>query len=192
MIKVGLTGNIGSGKTTVCKIFEVLGIPVFYADEKAKSVLELPHVLKKVAGFLGEDVINAEGKPDKAVIASKVFADNKLLKKLNSIIHPEVIDAYYNWLKEHSGFSYTVKEAAILIESGYYKELDKIIFVESDENIMINRVAERDMVKPQQVKQRLDNQMSQKDKKRFADYIIKNFGDTPLIPQVVEIHKNLI
>ncbi len=191
MLKVGLTGNIGSGKTTVCKVFEILGVPVFYADEEAKKVLNSHVVISKIIEFLGEDVIDADGKPNRARIASKVFKDRQLLEKLNNTIHPVVIENYNNWLNVNSHFPYTVKEAAILLESGYSKDLDKIIVVIADEKIMIERVAKRDNISEEEVLNRLKNQMLQKEKVKLADFVINNSGNCMLIPQILNIHESL-
>jgi dephospho-CoA kinase len=192
MKRVGLTGNIGSGKTTVCKVFEVLGIPVFYADEEAKKILHNPEVIAKITVFLGDDIIDDNGLPIRSRIAEKVFNNKELLLKLNSVIHPFVINTYNNWLEDHENFPYTIKEAAILFESGYYKDIDKIIVVASDEKLMIERVAKRDNVNFKDVEARLRNQMSQDEKIIKANYVIKNYGDFMIIPQVLEIHANLI
>lgn len=192
MKKVGLTGNIGSGKTTVCRVFEVLGAPVFYADEEAKKILNTPLVINEVAAFLGDDIIDENGLPIRSRIADKVFNNKELLAKLNSVVHPAVINRYIDWLDEHGNFPYTVKEAAILIESGYYNDIDKIIVVASDEKLMIERVAKRDNVNVDDVEARLRNQMSQEEKIAKADFVIKNYGDFMIIPQVLEIHHRLL
>jgi dephospho-CoA kinase len=192
MKKVGLTGNIGSGKTTVCRVFEVLGTPVFYADEEAKKILNNPIVLNEIAVFLGDDIIDDKGLPIRSRIAEKVFSNKELLVKLNSVIHPAVINRYNDWIEEHGNFPYTLKEAAILFESGYYKDIDKIIVVASDEKLMIERVAKRDNVKFEDVEARLRNQMSQEEKITKADFVINNFGDSMIIPQVLEIHSRLL
>ncbi|MBS4012771.1 MAG: dephospho-CoA kinase [Bacteroidetes bacterium] len=191
MLKVGLTGNIGSGKTTVCKVFETLGVPVFYADDEAKKVLNSQVIINKLIEFLGEDVIDAAGKPDRAKIASKVFKDKQLLDKLNNTIHPVVIENYNIWLKANSHFPYTVKEAAILLESGYSKDIDKIIVVVSDEKTMIERVSKRDNVREEDVLNRLKNQMLQEEKVKMADFVINNSGNNMLIPQILNIHESL-
>lgn len=191
MLKVGLTGNIGSGKSTVCRIFEILRVPVFYADNEAKIILEKPNVLSELTSFLGKEIIADSGKPDRAVIAQKVFSDKQLLEKLNSVIHPYVIERYKNWLEQNKSYPYTVKEAAILIESGYFHDFDKIIVVASDENIILERVAKRDNISRESVKSRLNNQMPQEEKVALADFVINNYENNMLIPQVLEVHKAL-
>ncbi len=191
MIKVGLTGNIGSGKTTVCKIFETLGVPVFYADDEAKKILKHPEILNKVAEFLGEEIIDKNGLPNRAKIASIVFNDKEKLDKLNAVIHPAVIEKYHEWLNKHKSYPYTIKEAAILFESGYFRDSDLIIVVASDESLMIKRVSERDGIPESDVMNRLKNQMPQKEKVSKADYVIYNLENKMLMPQVLEIHHKL-
>lgn len=191
MLKVGLTGNIGSGKTTVCRIFEILRIPVFYADNEAKNFLEHDDILSELSSFLGKEIIDEFGKPNRAVIAKKVFSDKNLLLKLNSIIHPLVINRYNDWLRQHENCQYTIKEAAILFESGYYDDLDKIIVVASDEDTMVKRVSDRDSVSSESVLERLKHQMPQKEKVAMADFVINNYEDSMLIPQVIKVHSSL-
>ncbi len=191
MQKIGLTGNIGSGKTTVCRIFETLGVPVFYADIEAKKILNSPEIIKKLQGLFGNDVIDSDGKPNRGKIAGIVFNNKDKLDKLNAIIHPAVIDSYNSWTAKHRDFPYTIKEAAILFESGYDSAIDKVIVVASDEKLMIQRVAKRDNVNKSEVLSRLENQMSQDEKVKRADFVIYNDEREMILPQILDIHKFL-
>jgi len=145
-LKVGLTGNIGSGKSTICKIFNALKVPVFYADEEAKILLDSPTIYEKLINTFGEKISNENNKIDKLKLASIVFADSKLLQILNNIIHPEVHQRFNEWLKDHKADTYIIMEAAILFESGFDKYVDYTINVHSDKKIRLNRVIMRDGV----------------------------------------------
>ncbi len=192
MIRVGVTGNIGSGKTTVCKMFRHLGVPVYYADERGKYFLDTPEVKKQIINALGNDILDQEGNIARQKLAARVFNNADELHQLNAIIHPLVRADFQQWSAEQTATSYVIKEAAILIESGQYKHLDKIILVSAPEDIRIQRVCERDQTDADRVRQRAAHQMPEEEKTRFADYIIHNDGKQALIPQVNRIHKSLL
>ena len=190
MIKVGITGGIGSGKSTVCRIFESLGIPVFRADDESRRLLnEDEEVQKHVIELLGNDVI-IHGKPDRKKIAELVFNHPEKLRSLNAIIHPRVREGVALWADQQKS-EWVIEEAAILFESGAYKNLDAIIVVSAPEEIRIQRVMDRDNVSEATVKERIKNQITEKERRERADFIIENDGNQLLIPQAIEILKGI-
>lgn len=190
MLKVGLTGNIGSGKTTVSKIFEIIGIPVFHADVVAKQLYTLPDVINEVKNKLGAEVFT-DNIVDFKKLASAIFSDHTKLKILNQIIHPKVYEAAERWFKQQSGVPYIVHESAILFENNLQGRYDKIINVSADMEVRLRRVIERDGTNRKEVERRISNQMSDIEKTKLADFIIYNNEDDLLIPQVLKIHKDL-
>lgn len=192
-LHVGITGNIGSGKSTVCRLFEILGIPVYYADIRAKELLNTDsEIISKVKQLLGADVYDLNNKLNRKKVAELVFANPELLKKYNAIIHPAVLQDGSSWMQQFEEKPYTLKEAALLFESGAYQQLDKIICVTAPEKIRITRVQKRDNVSENEVLQRMQNQWSEEKKTAASDYIITNDGTSLLIPQVMEIHTQLL
>jgi dephospho-CoA kinase len=188
---VGLTGGIGSGKTTISKIFIFLGIPVFYADEQAKQLLEKDEFLKaQLVELIGPKLL-LHGKIDKPYMASRIFSDPKLLKAVNALIHPAVALAFENWYAAQKS-SYVLREAAILFESGSHKDCDHIVVVSASENTRIKRVMTRSSESLEQVKNRMNKQWPQEEKNKLADSIIYNDATDPVIPQVLKIHKKLL
>ncbi len=191
MILVGLTGSIGSGKTTVCHIFEQLRIPVYYADMKGKSFLNKPLVKDKIAGLFGRQVFNEKGEPDRAALAALVFGDEKKLELLNTIIHPLVREDFRSWVSLQKDAPYVIQEAAILFETGHADHFDKIIAVTAPEELRIRRVCERDGVDEAHVRKRATHQLPDEFKTKHADYVILNDGNEPLLPKVLSIHEEL-
>ncbi|MFN3939634.1 MAG: dephospho-CoA kinase [Chitinophagales bacterium] len=192
-LHVGITGNIGSGKTTVCRLFEILGIPVYYADVRAKELLNTDAAIKRnVIQLLGADVYDTDGVLELKKVASKVFTNPELLQKYNAIVHPAVMRDGESWRQQFRNVPYTLKEAALLFESGSYKVIDKIICVTAPESIRIARVQKRDHVSAQEVLRRIQNQWSEEEKRALSDFLITNDGTQLLIPQVMEIHRQLL
>jgi dephospho-CoA kinase len=191
MLKVGLTGNIGSGKSVVSAIFASLGIPVFHADEESREFLLLPDVIGKVAGCFGEKVL-VNGRIDRQNLASVVFGDDAALKQLNSILHPLVIRRFNEWMQARDNSNYAVMEAAVVYENNYENEFDRIIHVSCPEETAISRVTKRDGVSREQVLNRMKHQIKNDDKAARADFVIINNGSHLLIPQVLSIHKQLL
>lgn len=173
-------------------MFRHLGVPVYYADERGKYFLDTPEVKKQIINALGNDILDQEGNIARQKLAARVFNNADELHQLNAIIHPLVRADFQQWSAEQTATSYVIKEAAILIESGQYKHLDKIILVSAPEDIRIQRVCERDQTDADRVRQRAAHQMPEEEKTRFADYIIHNDGKQALIPQVNRIHKSLL
>ncbi|MBK6731669.1 MAG: dephospho-CoA kinase [Bacteroidetes bacterium] len=191
-LHVGITGGIGSGKTLVCHLFATLGIPVYYADERAKIILQSnDDVIAAVKNLLGNNVYSDEGILNRKLVATLVFSDSDLLAKYNAIIHPAVLQDSNLWMHQHASSAYILKEAALLFESGSYKSLDKIICVTAPEILRIERVMRRDTISENAVKQRMKNQWSEAEKAALSDYIIINDGNTMLIPQVMNVHQQL-
>jgi dephospho-CoA kinase len=191
MLKVGLSGNIGSGKSVVTRIFDVIGIPVYQADDKAKYIMEIPIVVEKIKKYFGSETINTDGKVDRKKLARIVFSDNKKLDVLNSIIHPLIFADFEKWIHEQKISPYVVMESAILYETGYSALFDKIIIVSAPEKIRINRVMKRDGINEDDVIKRIKNQLPEENKVNKADYIIVNDGKTLVVPQVLKIHELL-
>jgi dephospho-CoA kinase len=191
MIKVGLTGNIGSGKSIISQIFTALGVPVYHADEAAKKFLDDPEVISETVSNFGSQILT-EGKIDRKKLAGVVFSDEAQLKILNQIIHPRVRADLKKWISKHSGHAYVVQEAAILFESGFNEEFDKTILVVAPVDLAIKRVMERDGVSKEEVVKRMQNQWPQEKKIPLADFIIYNDGNRLVVPQVLEINESLI
>lgn len=188
---VGLTGGIGSGKSTVAKIFQHLGVPVYIADEEAKKLMHAPAVVQKINSLLGESSY-VEGVLNRPYIASKVFRDQNLLNRLNAIVHPEVKKHFKEWLKKQEG-TYVIKEAAILFENGSYKDCDKTILVTASEPERISRVMQRDRVSENEVKERIKNQWPDAKKVKLADLVIENSnGIDELTKKTESIHAELL
>ena len=170
---VGLTGGIGSGKSTIAKLFQALGVPVYIADSEAKKILaSSKDVRKKVVLLLGAQSYTKE-MPNRAYIAQKVFNDPVLLDGLNAIVHPEVTASFKRWVQKQDA-PYCVKEAAILFESGGYKNCDAIILVIASEESRIQRVLKRDKIKKKDIEARIRLQWSDDKKKVLSDYLIQN------------------
>lgn len=188
MLKIGITGGIGSGKTTVCKVFEILKIPVFYADEAAKSVMNKdPQLVAAIKREFGSEVYSREGVLDRKALANLVFNNSQALEKLNNLVHPAAIQAFKDWSDEQNS-PYVIKEAAILFESGSYKDCDFTILVYTPENLRIKRVMKRDDTTEAEVRARINKQMPEDKKRELADFVIENDGSTALLPQVLSLH----
>lgn len=187
MLKVGITGGIGSGKTTVCRIFEMLNIPVYYADDRAKWLMQNdPSLKENIITLLGKDAYLSEGVLNRAYIGKKVFSDKKLLEKLNKLVHPAVFLNGQNWFAEQTT-PYAIKEAALFYETGSYQQMDKMIVVTADREERIRRVMLRDGLEREAVEARMDKQLPEKEKIEKADYVIYNDGRELLIPKIFEI-----
>ena len=195
MLKVGITGGIGSGKSTVCKIFEELGVPVYYADDRAKYLMQHEHYLIDLIKMnFGEEVYE-NGKLNRALLAEKVFNNKAKLELLNSLVHPAVFRDTERWVEEQKakGVKYGIKEAALLIETGSYKTLDKLIVVTAPLEVRVNRVSQRDNSSPEAVLARVRHQLPEEDKLKLADFVIENNGDLhQLREQVLKTNAQLL
>ncbi len=192
MIKIGLTGNMGSGKSTVAKIFNILGVPIFYADTEAKQILDQQSIINELSYRFGNQIIHPKGVIDRKKLASIVFQDESSLDFLNKLIHPEVAEAFDIWLEQHKSSPYVIHEAAILFESGFNKFMDKIIYVYSPESLRIDRIIKRDKLSKTDVLKRMNNQWDDQIKIKRSDHIIENGLDNLLIPQVLKIHNHYL
>ncbi|MCK9219876.1 MAG: dephospho-CoA kinase [Bacteroidales bacterium] len=192
MLKVGLTGNIGSGKTFVSKVFSVLRVPVYVADEAGKKHLDDPLVKSDLVEHFSKTILTKDGKINRKSLASIVFNDPFALQVLNSIIHPLVIRDFEEWTLLHFSAVYVIHEAAIIFESGFQKKFDFIIHVSCPKEIAIERVMHRDHVDGNSVLKRMAFQMEDAEKSSLSDFIINNDGTNLVIPQVLSIHKQLI
>lgn len=191
MIKVGVTGGIGSGKSTVCKVFAALGIPVFEADPVAKKLMNNNPLLgEKLISLFGPDVYLPNHTINRKYLAGIVFNNPSLLRQLNNAVHPVVQDAFNNWCEKQDA-PYIIHEAAILFESGFYKMMDKTITVVADEAERISRVVKRDELSEQQVRERIRNQWNDAQRMELADFIIRNNETDLIIPQILEIDKRI-
>ena len=191
MLKVGITGNIGSGKTMVCELFKAYGIPVYNADIEAKKIIDTDEpIIAAIKAHFGEKAY-INNHLNKSYISNIVFADLHQLHILNAITHPVIIQHALKWMNQQIT-PYAIKEAALIFESGSAEGLDIIIGVESPDNLRIKRVMERDSLNRQEVLNRMDKQIDQAIKMNLCDYVIKNDSTCSLIEQVESIHKKLI
>ncbi len=191
MLKVGITGGIGSGKTVVCRLFEVLGIPVFYADMAARRLTDNdPVVVAAIKEIFGEDIYTAHGL-DRKKIGEIVFVRPDKLQQLNEIVHPATIRDAAIWM-EQQATHYAIKEAAIFFESGSNKAIDVMIGVSAPLDVRIQRAMERDASTRDEVLLRISRQMNEEEKMGLCDYVINNDGQRALIPQVMELHHLLL
>jgi dephospho-CoA kinase len=191
MLKIGLTGGIGSGKSTVAKVFEVLGIPVYYADDAAKRLMNEDEALKqKLIQQFGTETY-VDGKLNRQHIAAIVFNNKEKLELLNSLVHPATIADAQQWFAQQTA-PYVIKEAALLFESGTAEGLDKIIGVHAPETIRLKRVMDRDGVSAGEVKRRMKNQIEETIKMRLCDFVINNNEQQAVLPQVLQLHEQLL
>jgi dephospho-CoA kinase len=190
MLKVGLTGGIGSGKTTVARIFELLGVPVYYADAASKR---LYHSSKELIASLkqhfGENIYSGE-QLNRSMLAEIVFNDPGKLELLNSLVHPPTLADARAWMEAQKS-PYVIKEAALLFESGSAGDLDYIIGVDSPEPLRIKRAMERDNSTSADIKKRMQRQIEERIKMKLCDFIIKNDELEMVIPQVIALHEKL-
>lgn len=190
-LKVGLTGGIGTGKSTVAAIFRHLSVPVLDADTLAKKLMqEDPELKRKIQEKFGEEIYK-RGQLQNKLLAAKVFADPAQLQLLNSLVHPATIAFAEQWLAQASG-PYAIKEAAIMLEAGSHTSLDVLIGVDAPEHLRISRVMQRDQVGAQQVRERMQQQMDNAEKMKHCDFVIINDENTSLIKQVLNIHEAIL
>jgi dephospho-CoA kinase len=191
MLKVGLTGGIGSGKSTVAKVFEVLGIPVYYADDEAKRLMNEDETLRQqlIKNFGKETYV--DDKLNRSHVAALVFNNKEKLELLNSLVHPVTIADAVQWFSKQSA-PYVIKEAALLFESGTAEGLDFIIGVTAPETLRIKRVMDRDGVSAEEVKRRINNQIQEHIKMRLCDFVLHNNEQELLMSQVLKIHNELL
>ena len=191
-LKVGITGGIGSGKSVVCDIFRLLGVPIFNSDLESREILQSDALVRAgVKEIFGPQAYAMDGTPDRKFIASLAFSDKSKLAKLNALIHPAVNKRFEDWCVEHSESDYVIKEAAILIESGAYKQLDCVVVVNAPEALRFKRASERDHLTTEEIIRRSKNQLPESELNTYADYKIQNDEAVLLIPQVMKLHSIL-
>lgn len=193
MLKIGITGNIGSGKSTVSNLFELMGIPVFYADDEAKKVMVTDGVLiDEIKLAFGRDAYFDDGTLNRKYIAGIVFNDNNQLNRLNSLVHPATFRAFDKWVSSISGVPYVLKEAAVLFETDSYKMCDHSVLVTAPLETRVKRAVKRDSLTRADIENRESKQITEEKKLLLADYVIVNDDLQLLIPQVLELHKLLV
>ena len=190
MLKIGLTGGIGSGKTTVARIFEILGIPVYYADTEAKRIMNEDETLRQqIIGLFGKDAY-VDNTLNRSYIASMVFNHRSKLDSLNALVHPVTVADSETWM-ERQNAPYAIKEAALIFEASADKALDYVIGVSAPELLRIQRVTGRDNVTHEEVERRMKNQINEEEKMKLCDFVIINDERSLVIPQVLDLHEML-
>ncbi|HYG38740.1 MAG TPA: dephospho-CoA kinase [Cytophagales bacterium] len=195
LLQIGVTGGIGSGKSTICKIFYELGAPIYDADSRAKWILANDEVLRKqIIEKFGAQSYNEKKEINRDYLAAQVFNDSEKVKILNSLVHPRVGQDYSYWAENTpSKTGYIVKEAALLFESGSYKALDKIVTVEAPEELRISRILKRDPFrKSEEIRGIIAKQMTDEQRRALSDYIIYNDEKNLVIPQVLKLHEEFL
>lgn len=191
MLKIGLTGGIGSGKSTVAKIFEVLGIPVYYADTEAKRLMNSNEKIKEsLRQHFGEATYKNE-ELDRKYLADIVFNNPEKLELLNALIHPVTIKDAEEWMQRQAA-PYSIKEAALLFESGAAENLDFVIGVYAPQALRIKRVMKRDNLAQDEIVKRINRQVNEEMKMKLCDFVITNNEQELLIPQVLKLHQHFI
>jgi len=190
-LKVGIAGGIGSGKSTVCKIFRTLGVPVFEADQAAKILMNEDKEIKAtLLTWYGSDIYTPADKLNRPQLANIIFNDKAQLQRVNALVHPKVRAEFLSWA-EKQAVPYVVHEAAILFESGFYKLMDATILVSAPEADRIKRVSERDGLPPEQVIHKMKNQWTDEQKRKLATIEITNDNRNLMIPKILKIDKQL-
>jgi len=191
-LSIGLTGGIGSGKSLVADFFKLLGIPVYISDVEAKNLMQTNSLIREsLIEAFGEIVYSDSGELNRSELAEIIFNNGDALKKVNSIVHPQVRSHYQEWLLKYLGVPYVIQESAILFDTGLYKNFDKIITVTADKEIRLKRVVERDSCSRESVLERMSKQISEQEKIEKSDFVIYNNTEL-VIPQIITIHKQIL
>ena len=189
---IGLTGGIGTGKTTIAKVFECLDVPVYFSDDRAKELYLLPELKARIISLLGNGAYNDSGSLNREFISSQVFVDSVKLEKLNAIIHPAVKEDFKSWQSKYFKKNFVIKESALLFETGLYKECDHTILVTSPMELRINRIQQRDQKGREEVMRRINAQWPEEKKIPLCSFLIRNDEMDSVIEQVLAIYKELI
>lgn len=188
---VGITGGIGSGKTTAANVFEKLGVPIYIADEKARALTaENDQILSYIRKTYGDDVFDGEGNLNRKALGEAVFGNKEKLDELNNVIHPMVAQDFKSWGREQST-PYVLKEAAVLFESGTYTDCDYVILVVASRETRIQRVIKRSGLSREDIESRMHHQWSDEDKMALSDFVIYNDDENDLISQIYDIHEDI-
>lgn len=191
MLKIGITGGIGSGKSTICEVFKKLGIPVYNADTQAKWLMnESPVIRQALTNAFGKDIYTPAGL-DRPKLSALVFNQPEKLAILNGIVHPAVFDDYRQWAAGQTT-PYSIKEAALMFESGSYRDVDFVVTVSAPKELRIQRVIDRDGITRKQVLLRMKNQFTEKQRLESADFVIKNDDKHLVLPQVLALHERFL
>ncbi|MFY8067356.1 MAG: dephospho-CoA kinase [Flavobacterium sp.] len=188
---IGLTGGIGSGKSTVANYIASKGIPVYIADEEAKKIMERTDVKHNIQNLFPQSVLNDDNTLNRNKIAEFVFSNPEKLKQLNAIVHPAVKNHFINWTKEHKDASFIIKEVAILFETGGHKDCDKVILITAPEEVRIERAMKRDNSSKKSVSARIKNQLPEADKIKLSDFVVENTNLETTLLKIDEILKIL-
>jgi len=192
MIKAGITGGIGSGKSMICRIFAMLNVPGYNADAEARILTDTdPEIRKGLITLAGDHLFQGKSL-NRSLLAEYIFQDKSLLEKVNKLIHPRVAAHFADWCSKNADHPYIIQESAILFESGFYRLFDKIVTVSAPENLRIRRVVMRKGMTPEKIKVIIQNQMPEEEKIRRSDYTIINDGKMPVLPQVLKLHQLFI
>ena len=190
-LKVGIAGGIGSGKSTVCKVFQILGAPIFEADQAAKVLMnEDKEIRNALRAWYGSEIYNEAGSLNRPKLANIIFNDKRQLQKVNELVHPKVRAGFLSWAEKQAA-PYVVHEAAILFESGFYKLMDATILVSAPETDRIKRVSQRDGLTRQQVSHKMKNQWTDAQKRKLATVEIVNDNQHLMIPKILKLDKQL-
>lgn len=192
MLKVGITGGIGSGKSVVCKALQTLGYPVFNADRESKNLLIDPKIRSRVIDLLGPSAYLPSGEPDRQRIASMIFPNPRLLEQLNAILHPAVLEKFNIWIENHRAAPLIFKEAAIMFESDSHRHLDLVVGIAAPESLRLKRVIERDGKSEKAVRDIMKRQLPQDEMLRRCHEILVNDEHTPLLPQILALVGKLL
>lgn len=191
ILKLGVTGGIGSGKTSVCRVFSVLGIPVFSADNEAREVMDIDtSIMLRINTIAGKNLYSS-GNLDRSELAKLIFNNSRLLEKVNSLVHPVVFSRFREWVKRQDA-PYVIMEAAILFESGADKIVDRIMTVVAPVEQRIERVIRRNMLTSDQVMERMRNQLDDEIRIQRSDYVVRNSENDMIIPAILKIHGELL
>ncbi len=190
-LTIGITGGIGSGKSTVCQIFKILGTPVFEADLVAKTLLDSNTEIRNgLVALFGKEIYGSNNRVDRKMLANLIFNDDLVLEQVNRLVHPAVRNEFIRWSKIQDN-KYIIHEAAILFETGFYKMMDYTILVSAPEELRIERVTKRENIKPEIVRERIAKQWTDEDKRKLTTFELVNDNKKLIIPQILEIDKNL-
>lgn len=192
-LQIGITGGIGSGKSIVCKLFSCLGISVYDADTRSKWLTNHdPEIRKRVVALLGSQAYDSTGEYNRPYVASVVFKDDAILKKLNGIIHPIVMQDTERWMSERKNEPYVIKEAAIMKAAGDGNTLDYVIVVQAPVDLRIRRILQRDKRTEAEIRSIIERQVSDESRNAIADFVIQNDENAALLPQILTLHKKFM
>ncbi len=192
MMRVGLTGGIGSGKSYVSRVFERLGVPVYYADPRARELMERSPVIREGLTALFGHGVYRHGRLNRSLLARAIFSDDRVREQVNRLVHPVVFDDFEAWARRQAEAPYVIQEAAILFESGADRLLDRVINISAPRKVRLQRVVGRDHLTENEVMARMRSQMSENERKKRAWRTIVNDGKRLVVPQVIRIHEELL